>query len=361
MESSLLHKAADFMLARRRRKRWQKIVSGMASVVVFCTTYALILPAITMSDDVICGLEEHAHTEACWTTQTIYPQSSMACAFEAEGAIAHEHDGLCYSEDGTLICTLESLAPHQHADSCYGEEKTLTCTETEELGHAHSDAYYTSVRGDMICTQAEDAGHSHGETCYQVSSELTCTDESEEHVHEAGCYTESELLVCLEEERPGHTHDDSCYSWTREQTCTQEERPAGHIHGDSCYLTCGLEETVAAHQHTQECIIPAQGEPVEKQVLTCSLEAHTHVDSCYSEYTCGLEAHVHGDNCYDAQGDLICEQQEHTHTDSCNGLSEEEQAQVDAVIDMIETAVNVWSDSCVCAIVDKTMKKSETV
>ncbi|MBR2345961.1 MAG: dicarboxylate/amino acid:cation symporter [Lentisphaeria bacterium] len=32
-----------------------------------------------------------------------------------------------------------------------------------------------------------------------------------------------------------------------------------------------------------------------------------------------------------------------------------------AVIDMIETAVNVWSDSCVCAIVDKTMKKSETV
>ncbi len=28
-----------------------------------------------------------------------------------------------------------------------------------------------------------------------------------------------------------------------------------------------------------------------------------------------------------------------------------------AVIDMIETAVNVWSDSCVCAMVDKTMKK----
>ena len=28
-----------------------------------------------------------------------------------------------------------------------------------------------------------------------------------------------------------------------------------------------------------------------------------------------------------------------------------------AVIDMIETAVNVWSDSCVCAIVDKTVKQ----
>ncbi len=31
-----------------------------------------------------------------------------------------------------------------------------------------------------------------------------------------------------------------------------------------------------------------------------------------------------------------------------------------AVIDMIETAVNVWSDSCVCAMVDKTIKASET-
>ena len=30
-----------------------------------------------------------------------------------------------------------------------------------------------------------------------------------------------------------------------------------------------------------------------------------------------------------------------------------------AVIDMIETAVNVWSDSCVCAMVDKSIKSSE--
>ena len=29
------------------------------------------------------------------------------------------------------------------------------------------------------------------------------------------------------------------------------------------------------------------------------------------------------------------------------------------VIDMIETAVNVWSDSCVCAMVDKSIKAEE--
>ena len=28
-----------------------------------------------------------------------------------------------------------------------------------------------------------------------------------------------------------------------------------------------------------------------------------------------------------------------------------------AIIDMVETGVNVWSDSCVCAMVDKRLKK----
>lgn len=32
----------------RRRRMWRRILSTMASIVVFCTTYALILPAITL-------------------------------------------------------------------------------------------------------------------------------------------------------------------------------------------------------------------------------------------------------------------------------------------------------------------------
>ena len=37
------------------------------AVVVFITTYALILPALTLTKDTICGLEEHTHTEDCYT------------------------------------------------------------------------------------------------------------------------------------------------------------------------------------------------------------------------------------------------------------------------------------------------------
>ena len=31
------------------------------------------------------------------------------------------------------------------------------------------------------------------------------------------------------------------------------------------------------------------------------------------------------------------------------------------IIDMIETAVNVWSDACVCAIVDKSINSEKTI
>ena len=48
----------------QRRRNWRKVVRAMACVVVFCTTYALILPAITMERDE-CTLTEHVHSESC--------------------------------------------------------------------------------------------------------------------------------------------------------------------------------------------------------------------------------------------------------------------------------------------------------
>ena len=53
----------DSCLARKKRHRiWMNVVSILACLVVFCTTYALILPAITL-EDATCGMEEDQHTE----------------------------------------------------------------------------------------------------------------------------------------------------------------------------------------------------------------------------------------------------------------------------------------------------------
>ena len=61
-----LRRTAAISRQRRRRQRGRRILTAAAALVVFCTVYALILPAITMERPAECGLEEHTHTEACY-------------------------------------------------------------------------------------------------------------------------------------------------------------------------------------------------------------------------------------------------------------------------------------------------------
>ena len=76
-----------------RKMKWRRIVTILSCIVVFCTTYALIMPAVTMSRDTACGKEEHTHTEAC------------------------------YDENGALICGREE---HTHTDACLLAVRELT-------------------------------------------------------------------------------------------------------------------------------------------------------------------------------------------------------------------------------------------
>lgn len=71
---------------KARLKRWRKVMLCLSCIVVFCTVYVLILPAITLERKTTCGQEEHVHTEEC------------------------------YSVDGQLICGIEE---HLHTETCY--------------------------------------------------------------------------------------------------------------------------------------------------------------------------------------------------------------------------------------------------
>lgn len=50
MKHLCLQGAEKYADARRRKKRWYRVMSFLAAVVVFCTTYALILPAVTVEN-----------------------------------------------------------------------------------------------------------------------------------------------------------------------------------------------------------------------------------------------------------------------------------------------------------------------
>ena len=90
---ALLEKIRIILRSRRTRQMLTRFVSGVAAVVVFVTTYALVLPAITMEQNASCGIPEHQHTDACYEEQ-------LVCGIPEGGG--HHHDASCY--DKFLIC-----------------------------------------------------------------------------------------------------------------------------------------------------------------------------------------------------------------------------------------------------------------
>ncbi len=108
----------------RRRKLWQKVVMMLACITVFCTTYALILPAVTMetSPDVICGLPEHMHTYDCYTRTPV-----LICGL-AEGD-EHKHTDECYQLESALIC---GKTEHKHTDECFTDADKTPDGESPE-------------------------------------------------------------------------------------------------------------------------------------------------------------------------------------------------------------------------------------
>lgn len=201
MKESLSQQTANLKHKNNRHKRWKGIVSILACMVVFCTVYALILPALTAEGTPHCGKEEHTHTEDCY-------EKKLICGKE-EGEGAHQHSDDCYREEQVLVCQEPESDGHQHTDDCYTEEEVLTCTNKDE-DHEHSkiDGCYTTERV-LTCgkEEGEDA-HYHTEECYETQKILECgQEETAGHQHTAECY--EDVLACGKEE---HTHTLECYS-----------------------------------------------------------------------------------------------------------------------------------------------------
>lgn len=310
MKHTLTSKAAELMRKNGRHRRWRRAFSGMAAVVVFITTYMLILPAITMENQAICGMAEHTHTDACYEMQLVCTQEETP-----EGTDVHVHGPECYEQQQVLTCTKQEGEGHTHTDACYG----YVCGQEESAGHTHTDACYTEVtHRELTCTEPESAGHTHGDGCYDADGNLVCTEaESTGHTHGDSCYTETVTreLTCGQEESSGHTHTDACIGLI----CGQEEYE-GHTHTDACYTT---EDVLVCTQPTGH----THGDGCYEKVLVCDVPEHTHTEECYPaaepeepqepEFICTLPEHSHEDACYDADGNLICGMEEHTHTEEC--------------------------------------------
>ena len=291
---------------------------------VFCTVYALILPAITMEKGA-CEIPEHTHSEACYTQVTSATRTEPVCTIESLNL--HQHDDTCYDSEGNLTCGYADFVVHQHDSACYDENGNLWCPLPEIETHEHTGSCYAVPEADAPEV------HTHTDDCYTVErDELTCT----EHVHTDDCYTETSTLICSLEESDEHQHSDDCYAWNKMLTCDLSTEPAEvatepvlvcgkaeillHEHTADCLeesgnLICGKIQ-VLSHQHTASCF-----ETVEKLVdtesLTCTLpedEKHTHTALCYGtwELTCDMEEHTHTEECSTAEETEATEETEET-------------------------------------------------
>ena len=340
--------AQEYSKAHRRKTLWYRAVTCLAAVVVFCTTYALILPAITLEKK--CEIPEHTHTDACYTQVTTREKRNLICAVKAD-VVVHRHDSACYDAEGNLWCTLPEVEAHRHTDACYIQPEA----------HTHTDACYTQEQGNLICTKSTEPAHVHSDDCYTETIEQVCT---EEHEHGEGCYEVQRKLTCGRTEEPAHTHTDACYEWNKVLACGKSTTPGApelacgkqevilHTHepyvseeNPGCYgadgktLVCGKPQVVE-HQHTAACFeTVTESVDTETQTctntdpdhvhtalcygtweLTCGMEEHTHSEECAgSEETvfCGKKVHTHEEACRDENGELVCTLEEHTHSLAC--------------------------------------------
>lgn len=362
MKYDVLRDAEKYTRVHKRKRLRHRVVTVLAGVVVFCTTYALILPAITLEKQ--CDIPEHTHTDACYAQVTSVEKRVPVCSaetleihrhtadcYDADGNprcgyadfVVHSHDSRCYDETGNLWCPLPEIKAHRHTADCYALPE----------GHTHAEGCYTSVRGDLVCGE-----HVHTDACYTETAVLACgLEESEEHQHDENCYKTSRELTCGIDS--DHSHTDACYEWEQVLSCDLPTEPAEdaqpvlvctkpeivlHRHTSDCFdaggnLICGQTQ-ILEHQHSDACF-ETVAEPVDTGTLTCTDTAHVHTARCYGtwelvcgqeEHThseactqneqeetvfCGKDAHTHGEACRDENGELVCGTEEHTHSLAC--------------------------------------------
>lgn len=278
MNGELFKRAIKFINENKRRKMWFRFGSVMAAIVVFVTTYALILPAITMENKTVCGLEEHSHMYDCYEHLNEGQSKILTCSdklpeihkhkdscYDKDGNlicgyadyIIHEHTELCYDGD-TLICTLNEKKPHQHTEDCYKTQTILVCDMEETDKKAEDDSVDNSVVSN---SETSDIGENKlSDVSVEENVKKTSdTNEPSKHTHTSECYKTEKVLTCKEQAQI-HTHDKSCYD------------------GDK--LICGKIE-IYEHEHTADCFEMVDG--TEKNVLICTKPEHMHSDDCYAD------------------------------------------------------------------------------
>lgn len=117
MANTIKNKVAKFKEQRNYKKKLYAWFTVLALVIAPGTLWVLVQPANTISGQLICGVEEHTHTDECYERQLICDQ---------EEGEEHTHNEECWEK--VLVC----LKPeHTHIAECYDVKKLKDDSEME--------------------------------------------------------------------------------------------------------------------------------------------------------------------------------------------------------------------------------------
>ena len=212
--------------------------------------------ALTTDNEYSCGMEEHVHTDECYTEE-------LVCGYE-EGQ--PEEPDSAFSVDSEPTTEEPEAEPeepepeetepevHHHTAGCYEtvlvEHKELTCGQEE---HTHNDYCIDPDTGNYICGFEE---HTHTDDCFTTETE-----------------TEEKLICGYEEGQvlsDGTAAEDGIAALEDTNTATS-------VADDSS--SEAVSEPVL-HHHTEACY---------EKVLTCTIPEHTHTLACLADYSADVE------------------------------------------------------------------------
>ncbi len=244
---------------RVRARRYTAMLLVLAMLTSLSVSWRLhqVGTALTTDNEYCCGMEEHVHTDDCYTEE--------------------------------LVCGYEEGEP-EDPDSAFSVDSEPTTEEPE------------AEPEEPEPEEIEPEVHHHTADCYETvlveHEELTCGQE--EHTHDETCPVDPDTgdFLCGYEE---HTHTDDCYTT---ETETEEKLVCGYEEGQ--VLSDGaadddgiaaLEDTNTATSVAEDSSSEAVSEPVlhhhteacYKKVLTCTIPEHTHTLACLADYSADVE------------------------------------------------------------------------
>lgn len=245
---------------RVRARRYTAMLLVLAMLTSLSVSWRLhqVGTALTTDNEYSCGMEEHVHTDDCYTEE-------LVCGYE-EGE----------PEDPDSAFSVDSEPTTEEPEA---EPEEPEPEETEpEVHHHTADCYETVLveHKELTCGQEE---HTHDETCPvdPDTGDFLCG--FEEHTHTDDCYTTEteteEKLVCGYEEgqvlSDGTADDDGIAALEDTNTATS-------VAEDDSSSEAVSEPVL--HHHTEACY---------KKVLTCTIPEHTHTLACLADYSADVE------------------------------------------------------------------------